>query len=313
MKVFKATNFRRWLACCAALSGLLLLPPAQAQSLQGTPAEIAKAFAPRVFMHPNEEWFPSSVSFFLQHVSKQGERYVTNDPLDSPSSWDWNGAAGQRPDSVSVPVYAFVMDNKQEGGQTFTDIAYFTFYPYNRGKEVLDTIWGNHVGDWEHVTIRFKQAGNNYTPVKVSFSQHDTNEVHHWGAGTLQMNGNHLIAYEAKGSHGLYSKAGHHVYKTIKKAFVTLVQLADDTGRGVSWDTWNNVVTVTQDASGKLSCTGHNGTPNAEGCGTWLNYDRQFRWGNAKDGTCGFGECQLNSGPTGPRDKPAVSNPNRFD
>ena len=34
------------------------------------------------------------------------------------------------------------------------DLVYFFYYPYNRGKEVLFTIWGNHVGDWEHITVR---------------------------------------------------------------------------------------------------------------------------------------------------------------
>lgn len=313
MKKNHTPNLRQWVAFCVAFITLLLTPLAHAQSIKGTPAEIAKAFAPRIFMHPKEEWFPSSVSFFFQHVSKQGERYVTKDKLSKPSSWDWNGAFGQQPDSISVPVYAFIIDDKREGGKAFTDIAYFTFYPYNRGKKVANTFWGNHVGDWEHLTIRFSQEGNSYTPVKVSFSQHNTNEVHAWGASTLKMEGNHLIAYEAKGSHGLYSKPGNHVYKTIKIAFITIMKLADDTGHGANWDTWKNVVTVTQDDAGKLSCTGHDGKLNAENCSTWLNFDPQFRWGNAKAGACLAGECQLNTGPSGPRGKPAVSKPSRFD
>lgn len=312
MKNTNAPNVRQWITYCIAFMGLLFVSLTYAQSTQGTPAEVAKAYAPRIFMHPQEEWFPSSVSFFLQHVTKQGNRYVTNDPLESPSSWDWKGAFGQKSNLRSVPVYAFVMDNKREGGQAFTDIAYFTFYPYNRGKEVIKTKWGNHVGDWEHVTIRFRQEGNTYTPIKVSFSLHDTNKVLNWGDGAIQMQGNHLVAYEAHGSHGMYPTAGHHIYKTVN-AVIKKIELADDTGAGAAWDTWNNVVTVTQDGSGTFSCVGHNGTPNAENCATWLNYDPQFRWGNAKSGKCGFGECQLNSGPTGPRDKPAVSNPNKFD
>ena len=311
MKSVYVPNLRQWITYCVALTGLMLASFASAQSMQGTPAEVAKAYAPRIFMHPKEEWYPSSVSFFLEHVTKQGNRYVTNDKLDSPSSWDWDGAFGQKSTLASVPIYAFVVD-KREGGKAFTDIAYFTFYPYNRGKEVAKTKWGNHVGDWEHVTIRFRQEGNTYTPIKVSFSLHDTNKVLNWGDSAMQMQGNHLVAYEAHGSHGMYPKAGHHVYKTINVVFKK-IELADDTGEGAVWDTWNNVVTITQDDSGKFSCVGHDGTPNAENCSTWLNYDPKFRWGNAKSGKCGFGECQLNSGPTGPRDKPAVSNPNKFD
>ena len=83
MKNIYVPNLRQWIIYCVALTGLLLASFASAQSMQGTLAEVAKAHAPRIFMHPKEEWYPSSVSFFLEHVTKQGNRYVTNDKLDS--------------------------------------------------------------------------------------------------------------------------------------------------------------------------------------------------------------------------------------
>lgn len=260
-------------------------------------------------MHPAEEWFPSSVSFFEQYatLSQSGDRYETKQALREPSTFDWQGAEGQKPDANSVPIYAFVVDGKLEGPDTFTDLVYFTFYPYNRGKKVVDTMWGNHVGDWEHLTIRFSKKGNAYTPVKISFSQHDKNQVIGWGEPGVELSGQHLIAYEAFGSHGLYPGAGKHTYKDF-----VLAKLSDVTGKGMPWDTWNNVVTATR-ANGKWSCTGHDGQPNAEDCSRWMNYPAAFRWGNAKRGTCKFGECQLNDGPTTMSGKTAVVDLNTFD
>ena len=55
---------------------------------------------------------------------------------------------------AGAPVYAFYA----EKGEGVVDLVYFFWYPYNRGKEVLDTIWGNHVGDWEHITVRLTEG-----------------------------------------------------------------------------------------------------------------------------------------------------------
>lgn len=40
-------------------------------------------------------------------------------------------------DLDGAPVYAFYADK----GSNIVDLVYFFYYPYNRGKEVVDTIW----------------------------------------------------------------------------------------------------------------------------------------------------------------------------
>ncbi len=87
----------------------------------------------------------------------------TREGLDEPSDvLDFfrgcNGYSTGNPCTISdVPVYAFWVKKSVQVGEDlvdFVDLVYFFYYPYNRGKEVINTIFGNHVGDWEHVTVR---------------------------------------------------------------------------------------------------------------------------------------------------------------
>ena len=101
-------------------------------------------YAPRVWFPDDEEWFPSSAEFIYPHserfADEQGRYWVRSaEPLDSPSD-ELPYFAGDLDDA---PVYAYWAD---KGGGT-VDLVYWFHYPYQRGKEVADTIWGSHVGD----------------------------------------------------------------------------------------------------------------------------------------------------------------------
>jgi hypothetical protein len=218
-------------------------------------------------------------------------------------------------------VYAEIVNRTQNGQPTnVMDIVYWMFYPYNNGKRVcigayLDnycpvyipftsscavprisgcvggySTFGNHVGDWEHVTIRFVDG----QPSQVALSQHDGGQVFNYGDPALQLSDGHPVVYSALGSHGLYRDAARHTYKTIANGD----SLNDDTSAGTLWDPEAAVVEfspLVQPQTGSLS---------------WLNYGG--RWGNPKSG-CGWSslvtdECILNDGPASilPR---ALSNP----
>lgn len=315
--------------------------------------DAVRRYAPRIHMQTTEEWFPSSVSNFLNYVTLEGVYYTTNDPLSSPSDGWWDGAAGMRPDEFSVPIYAFVSEGKRESADcptgsenTFTDILYFAFFPYNRGKRVcmgpyLDnycavycpppfdsdccvpridgcstdyTVFGNHVGDWEHVTVRLQRnLETGYTPVWVVGSAHGRSNRISWEE--VGKSEEHPIVYEALGSHGMYFSIGCDRYEDLPNGDF-LQDCRDD---GIAWDTWNNIVVV-QGEQNNWSCTGHNGTENAENCTEWLNHVEGFRWGNPADG-CGVldvfeviaGECRLNPGPIGPNGKSFIWDPNKCD
>jgi len=303
-------------------------------------------YAPRIQMAIDEEWFPSSIAFFNSIASRRGRYFQANDSLDSPSDWKWDGAFGQDPTVHSVPIYAFVVEGKKENSEcatglneTFTDIFYFAFFPYNRGKRVCTgvyhdnycpvyipftshcavpringcvggyTVFGNHVGDWEHVTVRLRgnlQVGC-YTPVFAVGSTHDSAVRLPWSSVEKTADG-HPIIFAAKGSHGMYFNAARHRYQNLPNGHY----LVDETSKGKAWDTWKNVVTVTG-TTNHWTCSSDAPNFNQGLCSTLLSLNN-FRWGNKKDG-CGIiealsGECRLNDGPAGPNDKGFVTNPN---
>jgi hypothetical protein len=276
-------------------------------------AEMARRYAPRVWLSDGESYLPSSVDFFLPNVTDQvsgGQHYyVTNQALGCPSCTDPTFLDGQRPDQVDVPVYAEIV-NRTQGGQptNITDVVYFMFYPYNNGKRVCMgyyssffggciggySSFGNHVGDWEHVTVRFVDG----RPAQVALSQHDGGQILDYGSSLLPLFNGRPVVFAAEGSHGLYPDARSHVYKNLDNGDY----LSDDTSYGIAWDTWRAPVVFPSQPLGSYT-----------GSLSWLNYDG--RWGNPKDG-CGLfsiiealsGECILNDGP-GSLLSRSVSNP----
>ncbi|MCE9669349.1 Vps62-related protein [Myxococcus stipitatus] len=258
-------------------------------------------FAPRVWLHSGEYYWPSSVEHFLDNVKREGNYLTTKEPLGCASCTDPQFLDGQRPDQQRVPVYAQVVTRTQGGVPTnVTDVIYWTFYPYNNGKRVcvgpLDPVagcygaystFGNHVGDWEHLTVRFVDG----RPTELYMAQHSDGARFLFGdKAILLVAGLHPEVYAALGSHGLYPDAARHVYKTI---ILTGEKLADDTDRGIAWDTWNHrpVIFDWQPPGTFLVPL------------QWLNISAS--WGNAPE-DCGnlvsklSGECVLNGGPTPP-------------
>ena len=58
------------------------------------------------------------------------------------------------------------------------DAFWFFFYSYNLGNAVFNVRFGNHVGDWEHTTVRFQDG----VPKAVFFSEHSFGEAYTWDA-----------------------------------------------------------------------------------------------------------------------------------
>lgn len=63
-------------------------------------------------------------------------------------------------------------------GDGVVDAFWFFFYSYNLGNTVFNVRFGNHVGDWEHTTVRF----HNGVPKAVFFSEHAFGEAYTWDA-----------------------------------------------------------------------------------------------------------------------------------
>lgn len=276
-------------------------------------------YAPRVWMHPNEEYFPSSVEFAFPSMTRfadgDGNYWVRSTvDLDSPSDDSLPFFTGDLDDA---PVYAYYAD---KGGDVI-DLVYFFFYPYNRGKEVIDTIWGNHVGDWEHITVRLMRGPDDaLTPLQVYLSAHSFGGAYDW-AEVERFEQTHPVVYSARGSHGVWSAAGDHVYMTIGEEFlgacVTLVcaDLTDETAAGTAWDTWERVEGfdfVAREGLGGASWPAWMSDAFTESGAdpTVPSGGPIFRWGNPEDcSTLGvdisdlIGVCRLEDGPTGPVSK----------
>ncbi|WP_435271369.1 Vps62-related protein [Streptomyces sp. 1222.5] len=260
----------------------------------------ARSLAPNVSLAPMERYNPSSVGFFLDHVHADGGYLTTNNPLGCASCTDPAFLDGQVPGQV--PLYAQIIRKTDSDGvpTAVTDTFYWMFYPYNNGKricvgaEVRGTClggwstFGNHVGDWEHLTVRSMDG----LPDKVVLSQHSGAQIFDFGDKRLRLTEGqqslHPEVFSASGSHALYPDIGNHTYKRIFNGS----SLIDVTGYGARWSGAPVSVFTWQSAG------------NYSGEFSWMNLTE--RWGNLKDG-CAMerlvGECVRNSGPTPPQQK----------
>ncbi|APR82432.1 Endo-1,4-beta-xylanase [Minicystis rosea] len=256
---------------------------------------LALRYAPKIWLHSEESYWPSSVELALANTHQEtysGQTYlVTNQALGCPSCTDPAYLTGQNPSQATVPAYAEIVNRTSNGQPTnTTDIIYWMFYPYNNGKRVCIgsmvpyigciggySTFGNHVGDWEHMTIRFVDG----VPSQVYLSQHSGGVTYTYGDSALFLDNGRPTVFAALGSHGLYNDDARHTYGTIPVSGDTL---NDDTDHGTVWDTAPGLVTLTPQSTSWPT--------------SWLAYTG--RWGNPKqqcDLEWASGECTLNDGP----------------
>lgn len=283
--------------------------------------EALLTYAPRVWFDVDEEYWPSSVEWafseLVRYPDGDGNHWVrTVQILDSPS----DVLPFFQGELATAPVYAYWADK----GDGVVDLVYFFYFPYNRGKEVVDTIWGNHVGDWEHITVRVLQrADDSLIPSQVYLSAHDFGGAYMW-ADVEKFESTHPVVYSAWGSHGIWKDPGDHVYMSIgvtDPIFDTCISiictdLIDETSQGTAWDTWLRLEGFDFFAEEGLGesewpawmsdqfLEDGAGNPAVPGMGPI------YRWGNPEDcSTVGLdisdliGVCRLEDGPTGPISK----------
>lgn len=286
---------------------------------------ILETYAPRVWFTAEEEYWPSSVEWAFDYLERfadgDGRYWVRSiEGLDSPSD-TLPFFAGEL---ESAPMYSYWADK----GDGIVDLVYFMYYPYNRGKSVVSTIWGNHVGDWEHITVRLRQSDDgSYVPTEVYLSAHSFGGAYEWGSGEVELfEGTHPVVYAATGSHGLWSQPGDHVYFSVGETdpvfdvCITLVcvDLVDETAADIPWDSWESVHGL--DFFGEQGFDGvawpswmdDNFTDAGAGDPSEPGMGPIYRWGNPED--CSvlgipiditdlIGVCRLEDGPTGPVSK----------
>ncbi|KAJ4349060.1 Vacuolar protein sorting-associated protein 62 [Ascochyta clinopodiicola] len=193
-------------------------------------------------------------------------------------------------------------------GDGVVDAFWFFFYSYNLGNTVFNVRFGNHVGDWEHTTVRF----HNGVPKAVFFSEHAFGEAYTWDAvekmgkrvslhtnyNKERSNTHQPIGFSATGTHAMYATAGVHPY--VLPGGI----LHDVTDRGPLWDPTMNMYSYTYDYQRDHLATS-NLTPEAPigffyFAGHWgdkfypLSDPRQYRF---------LGQYHYVNGPLGPRFK----------
>jgi hypothetical protein len=269
-----------------------------------TKASLLSEFAPRIWMAQGETYWASSVEWAMDYMERYYDygwgKYClrTTEPLNTPTTKLPFFSGNQ----ASARCYAFWSEKDFNN----IDLSYWQYCPYNYGKVVLGMEFGDHVGDWEHVTIRlskFTYQGTTYVkPTMVALPYHSSISLYRFDEMAKVTGTNHIIAYSAKESHGMWKDAGNHVYQNI-----VIAQLTDVCSAGTAMDCWNILNTY---EFSPTSLTGR-----GLGSTAWPSYfdidyensysDSVFRWGNPGQGTA-FGQPILSNGPAGPEGHDAL-------
>ncbi|CAH2058047.1 unnamed protein product [Thlaspi arvense] len=193
-----------------------------------------KNYSPCIYFHPDEEYLPSSVNWYFTNGALLYKRGQESNPVPIESNgsnlpqggsndgsyWldlpvDKNGKERvKKGDLQSAKVYLHI---KPMLGATFTDIAIWVFYPFNgpaRAKVKFLNLplgkIGEHVGDWEHATLRVSNFNGELW--RMFLSQHsggvwvDACDLEFQGGGGG--GSNKPVAYASLHGHAMYPKPG---------------------------------------------------------------------------------------------------------
>lgn len=211
-------------ACLKNISSNFFAMPNLAQA-----EALVQAYSPWIYFHPDEQYLPSSVSWFFQNGALLYQRGEESNPvsIDPTGSNLPQGGLNDGAYWLDLPVDERAKEAVKKGdlrdsmaymhikpmlGRTFTDIAIWIFYPFNgpaRAKVEIVNISlgkiGQHVSDWEHVTLRVSNFSGEL--MSVFFSEHSSGT---WlNASELEfLNGNKVVSYASLHGHAFYPKPG---------------------------------------------------------------------------------------------------------
>ncbi|KAI4323321.1 hypothetical protein L6164_022936 [Bauhinia variegata] len=193
---------------------------------------IINAYSPVMYLHPDEQYLPSSVNWYFSNgalLYKKGEESKpvpiqpngTNLPQDANNDGAYwldlpaDEANKERVKKGDLQISQTYIHVKPMFGGTFTDLAMWVFYPFNGPAKAKVEFFnvplgkiGEHVGDWEHLTLRVSNFNGKLW--RVYFSEHSGGT---WeDASELEFqSGNKPVAYSSLNGHALYPKAGLHL------------------------------------------------------------------------------------------------------
>mgnify|MGYP004703862301 FL=1 len=193
----------------------------------------------------------------------------------------------------------------------YIDAFWGLFYPFNEGAYVMGTgPWGNHLGDWEHILVRFFRDGDTFKPVAIWLSAHSGGFAYEFDKiSKYDSNlspGKKPIVFSAKGTHANYASVGQHAHDV--PFFFSA--LSDFTDRGMLWDVASNYYGYSLDLYNDKDTQPEDyvfipaGKREQDLGSGWLNY--LGRWGNEKLPKThplqknGYVQWRYIDGPTGP-------------
>lgn len=190
---------------------------------------IFQAYSPRIYFHPDEEYLPSSARWYFTNGALLYKKDEESKPVPIESTGSNLPQGGSNDGSywLDLPVEEAARERVKRGdlqdcqvylhikpmlGATFTDIVAWLFYPFNgpgRAKVDLITVplgkTGQHVGDWEHVTLRISNFNGQLCGIYLSAHSGGT----WYDASELEFqDGNKAVIYSSLNGHAMYAKPG---------------------------------------------------------------------------------------------------------
>jgi hypothetical protein len=218
--------------------------------------------------------------------------YLTsNDDITTFPEW----LKGEKPDDDGKTEDVTNVVITYDHGDGTVDAFYMFFYAYDWGGSVLGQNVGNHVGDVEHMMVRFSDG----TPDAVWYSQHANGEAFTYDC--TEKEGDRPVGYIANGTHAVYAITGDHDH-TIPDINLPSGLIEDHTDKGARFDPVANTWFYKWDADAEVISPYDDSTPSA-----FLNYDGQ--WGDEEYPDSDprqdsfFGVAKYGSGPNGPKFK----------
>ncbi|KAJ0716071.1 putative vacuolar protein sorting-associated protein [Helianthus annuus] len=191
---------------------------------------IIKEYSPRFYFHPKETYFFASTTWYftngvqLYHTGEESNPI----PVDPTGSNLPQGGSNDGTYWLDLPVDEAERERVKKGdlqsceaylhvkpmlGATFTDLAIWVFYPFNGPSTAklglvdipLGRI-GEHIGDWEHVTLRVSNF--NGLLYRVYFAQHSGGMWVDTTSLEFLDGSNNFAAYPSLNGHATYPVPG---------------------------------------------------------------------------------------------------------
>ncbi|KAL8254348.1 hypothetical protein R6Q59_032569 [Mikania micrantha] len=191
---------------------------------------LIQEYSPRIYFHPSETYLPSSTKWYFSNgvLLYQAGDESNPVPVDPTGSNLPQGGSDDGMYWLDLPIDETERDRVKKGdlptcevyihvkpmlGGTFSDIVIWVFYPFNGPSTLklglinvpLGRI-GEHVGDWEHVTMRISNF--NGVLYRVYFAQHSGGIWMDTTSLEFQDGTNKFIGYSSLHGHATYPVPG---------------------------------------------------------------------------------------------------------